>query len=393
MFFRAEGKAHMKNRAVFLLRIREGLYVVSLAAALVALPACPRGTGQGIDLTVRDADDAKKLKTMESILSVTPEKAALHPEYQTLEKIAVPYVPEYRLGPGDVIEVVYHINYDIKPDSYRIEVQDKLSVHFPFHPQFNSTVTVRTDGKITLPIIGDVRAESKTPAELAAELNKAYGAFMHNPSITVALEAFNVKIEEMKQAITTAPRGQSKIAPISIDGRISFPIIGSVHAEGFTLNQLEKIVNERYSKVVRNLTVTLILLEIHHQKFYVLGEVKRQGAYEMTSRMNLLEALAVAEVDTKRAHLEDVVVFRNDGLERPIAFKVDLRGALKSGIAAANLQIKPADIIYVPKTKLDNLNDLIEKVFTKGVYSMVPFSTYFSLGEKDLGGDGGTRRY
>ena len=372
------------------------LYSYLMIALLVTFAACTQTTHLGknqIDLTVKNAEDAQKLRTMESILAVTPEKAALHPEYQTLEKIAVPYVPEYRLGPGDVIEVVYHINYDIKPDAYRIEVQGKLSIHFPFQPQFNSTVVVRTDGKITLPIIGDVQAESKTPEELAAVLNTAYGKFMNNPSITVALEAFNVKIEEMKQAITTAPRGQSKIAPIGVDGRISFPIIGSLQAEGFTLNQLEKTVNERYSTIVRNLTVTLILLEIHHQKFYVLGEVKRQGAYEMTSRMNLLDALAVAEVDTKRAHLEDVVVFRNDGLERPIAFKVDLRGALAQGIAAANLQIKPADIIYVPKTKLDNLNDLIEKVFTKGIYSMVPFSTYFSFGEKDLGGDGGTRRY
>ncbi|MCX8043441.1 MAG: polysaccharide biosynthesis/export family protein [Desulfobacterota bacterium] len=371
-------------------------FMTFIAVILFFIAACahsPTNNHNRIELTVSNDEDAKQLKTLESILTVTPEKAALHPDYQTLEKIAVPYVPEYRLGPGDVIEVVYHINYDIKPESYRIEVQDKLSIHFPFHPQFNSTVTVRTDGKITLPIIGDVPAESKTPAELAAVLNKAYSAFMNNPSITVALEAFNVKIEEMKQAITTAPRGQSKIAPIGIDGRISFPIIGSLQAEGFTLSQLEKTVNERYSTVVRNLTVTLILLEIHHQKFYVLGEVKRQGSYEMTTRTNLLDALAVAEVDTKRAHLEDVVIFRNDGLERPIAFKVNVRETLKNGVAAANVPIKPADIIYVPKTKLDNLNDLIEKVFTKGIYSVVPFSTYFSLGEKDLGGDGGTRRY
>ena len=360
------------------------------------MAACARTTHTGkgqMDLTVKNADDARQLKTLESTLTVTPEKAALHPEYQTLQKIAVPYVPEYRLGPGDVIEIVYHINYDIKPDVYRIEVQDKISVHFPFQPQFNSTVVVRTDGKITLPLIGDVHAESKTPSELAAALNTAYSRYINNPSITVALEAFNVKIEEMKQAITTAPRGQSKIAPVAVDGRLSFPIIGPLQAEGFTLAQLERTVNERYSRVVRNLTATLILLEIHHQKFYVIGEVKRQGAYEMTSRMNLLDALAVAEVDTKHAKMRDVVVFRNDGLERPIAFKVDLRAALQQGVAAANLPIKPADIIYVPKTTLDNVNDLIEKVFTKGIYSIVPFSTYFSFGEKDLGGDGGTRRY
>jgi polysaccharide biosynthesis/export protein len=191
--------------------------VLSLMAA--ALACAHKNTA--FDLKINKPEDVTALQQLETSLKITPEKAALHPDYQITNKIAVPYMPEYRLGPGDVIEIVYHISYGKTSEDYRIEVQDKISIHFPYHPQFSSTVLVRTDGKISAPLLGDIDAESKTPGELAAILNKAYGKYLLNPSITVALEEFNVKIDELKKAITTAPRGQSKIAPIAIDGRIS----------------------------------------------------------------------------------------------------------------------------------------------------------------------------
>lgn len=327
---------------------------------------------------IRTQEDLKKLDKVETILTVTPEKAALHPDYQIMEEIAVPYLPEYRIGPGDVVEIVYHIRYKKPLENYRLEVQDRISIHFPYHPQFNSTVLVRTDGKITVPLLGDVMAEGKSPEELSEILNRRYGQYLNNPTITVSLEEFNVKILELKRAITTAPRGQSKIAPVTPDGRISFPIIGNVYAAGFTISQLEKLVNDLYSKQFRNLHATLILLEIHQPKFYIVGEVNRPGSYDMTYRTTLLECLALANGHKKSANLREVMILRNEGLEKPVAFKVDLESALSMGNAYPNLRIKPADIIYVPKTGLDSFNDLMEKIFTKGLYAMIPFTTTFS---------------
>lgn len=369
--------------------IRQFAYYVPTFLALCCCIAVLGGcAGKKFDVDVEEQQDAASLRQLETDLRVTPEKAALHPDYQISNQIAVPYVPEYRLGPGDVIEIVYHINYGRTSEEYRLEVQDKISIQFPYHPQFSSTVLVRTDGKITVPLLGDVDAASKTPGELAEILNKAYGKYIRDPSVTVALEEFNVKIDELKKAITTAPRGQSKIAPIAIDGRISFPLIGNLQAEGLTLVQLEKVVNAKYKEYVGNLKATLIALEIHHAKVYVLGEVEKPGAYELTTTANVLDVIAMAGGhDTKRASLSNVVVFRNDGLERPVAFKLDLAAALRRGEAFANVRVRPADIIYVPKGGLTVTNDLIEKVFTKGAYGIMPFTTVFSWGVKDLGGD------
>jgi len=330
------------------------------------------------DADIKTAEDVNNFKRLEKQLTVTPEKAALNPDYQVIDNIAVPYIPEYRMGPGDVLEIVYHLKYEKTEDDYRLEVQDRISINFPFQPQYSTSVLVRSDGKVTMPLIGDVAVESKTPMELATDLNRQYKKYFTEPNITVAVEAFNVKIDELKKAITTAARGQSKIAPVSPDGRISFPVIGAMHVQGFTVAQLEKMINESYAKQVRNLNCTLILLEIHHPKLYVLGEVEKPGAYDIASVPNILNALTLAGGYKRSGELEEVAVFRNEGLERPISFKVDIKRALKAGVALTNIRLKPGDIIYVPKTRLDERNDIIEKIFTKGIWAVVPFST--SLG-------------
>lgn len=355
-------------------------FVVMTITSLVLLTSCMHSPDipSQFDANIKTAEDVNQLKRLETQLTVTPEKAALHPDYQVIDNIAVPYIPEYRMGPGDVLEIVYHIRYEKTTDEYRLEVQDRVSINLPFYPQYSSSVLVRSDGKISAPLIGELAAESKTPMELTADLNREYGKYLRTPSVTVSLEAFNVKIDELKKAITTAARGQSKIAPISPDGRISFPIIGGMHVQGFTVAQVEKLINESYSKQVRNLNCTLILLEIHNPKLYVLGEVERPGAYDIGSVPNVLNALTLAGGFKRSGELEEIAVFRNEGLERPISFKVDIKTALKAGIPLTNIKLKPGDIVYVPKTRLDERNDIIEKIFTRGIWAVVPFST--SLG-------------
>ncbi|MCL2669246.1 MAG: SLBB domain-containing protein, partial [Syntrophaceae bacterium] len=128
-------------------------------------------------------------------------------------------------------------------------------------------------------------------------------------------------------------------------------------------------------KQIRNLQTTLILLEIHHPKLYVLGEVERPGAYDIASVPNVLNALALSGGFRKSGELEEIAVFRNDGLERPIAFKVDIKTALQTGAALANIQLRPGDIVYVPKTRLEETLDSIEQIFTRGIYAVLPFST------------------
>jgi len=95
--------------------------------------------------------------------AVAAAQPSARAEGDTRPKPAAPEsMAEYRLGPGDKL---------------RIEVYKDL--------QLSQSVQVRPDGKITLPLIGDVDATAKTPIELRDVIAQQLKTYMTNPSVTV----------------------------------------------------------------------------------------------------------------------------------------------------------------------------------------------------------------
>ena len=140
------------------------------------------------------------------------------------------------------------------------------------------------------------------------------------------------------------------------------------------------MINEKYAQNIRNLDATLILNEIHSSKFYLFGEVEHQGEFTMPGKMTLLDGIAAAGGMKKTANMRQIVIFRNSGLERPIALKVDLKPVFEHGYTYADLRLKPADIVFVPKGNLAKFDDFAELFFTKGVYAVLPFVSSFTVG-------------
>lgn len=68
---------------------------------------------------------------------------------------------------------------------YVIGSGDVLNVFIWKEPDLTRNVTVRLDGKITVPLIGDLTAAGRSPANLAAEIRLALGRFISTPNVTV----------------------------------------------------------------------------------------------------------------------------------------------------------------------------------------------------------------
>jgi polysaccharide export outer membrane protein len=70
---------------------------------------------------------------------------------------------------------------------YKIGPDDVLSVTlFGQDPKYSGEVTVRPDGKITLPLLDDVRAAELTPLELKAVLTREYGKYFEEAVVYVS---------------------------------------------------------------------------------------------------------------------------------------------------------------------------------------------------------------
>jgi polysaccharide biosynthesis/export protein len=70
------------------------------------------------------------------------------------------------------------------PD-YRFVPGDKLRIEVYKDAQLSQSTQIRPDGKITLPLIGDIAAVNQTPAQLRDAITQSLKEYMTNPSVTV----------------------------------------------------------------------------------------------------------------------------------------------------------------------------------------------------------------
>jgi polysaccharide export outer membrane protein len=78
-----------------------------------------------------------------------------------------PVSPEYRIGPGDNLEVFVWRN-----------------------PELSVTLPVRPDGRISTPLIEDLVATEKTPTQLARDIENALKNYVQQPVVTVMVTGF-----------------------------------------------------------------------------------------------------------------------------------------------------------------------------------------------------------
>jgi polysaccharide export outer membrane protein len=77
------------------------------------------------------------------------------------------------------------------PKDFVIGPEDVLSVTVWREKDLSADVTVRPDGKITLPLVNEIQAAGLTPAQLRDQLTTAVSRFVADPSVTVAVKQIN----------------------------------------------------------------------------------------------------------------------------------------------------------------------------------------------------------
>ncbi len=81
---------------------------------------------------------------------------------------------------------------DPRKSEYQVGPLDQLSIMVWNNKELSAEVTVRPDGIITLPLIGDVKAAGRTTTDLQKELVTRYAAFIHSEEVTVAVGVHSV---------------------------------------------------------------------------------------------------------------------------------------------------------------------------------------------------------
>lgn len=92
---------------------------------------------------------------------------------------------------------------------YKIGPLDTLSIQVWRNPELSATVTVRPDGRISSPLVEDVVAADRSPAELARDIEKALARFIRDPVVTVLVGGFQGVYSEQIRIVGEAARPQA----------------------------------------------------------------------------------------------------------------------------------------------------------------------------------------
>jgi len=109
---------------------------------------------------------------------------------------------------------------------YLIGPGDKLQVFVWQNPELSVSVPVRPDGRISLPLLQDVVAIQKTPAELADDIKKGLSSYIRDPVVTVIVTDFVGPYSQQVRVIGEAAE------PKAIPYRVSMSVLDVMIAVG-----------------------------------------------------------------------------------------------------------------------------------------------------------------
>ena len=92
---------------------------------------------------------------------------------------------------------------------YRIGSDDSLQIFIWRNPELSTSVSVRPDGRITIPLIEDLPATGKTPTELARDIEKKLARYIQDPIVTVIMQGFVGPFQDRVRIVGEAARPQA----------------------------------------------------------------------------------------------------------------------------------------------------------------------------------------
>jgi polysaccharide biosynthesis/export protein len=109
-------------------------------------------------------------------------------------------VRRYPLAPAEVASTDHR---------YKIGPLDQLNIIVWRNAELSATVTVRPDGRISVPLVEDVLAAGKSPAQLAKEVEQVLSRVVRDPSVTVIVTSFQGVYGDQIRIVGEATRPQA----------------------------------------------------------------------------------------------------------------------------------------------------------------------------------------
>jgi protein involved in polysaccharide export with SLBB domain len=152
-------------------------------------------------------------------------------------------------------------------------------------------------------------------------------------------------------------------------GSLYIPKVGSFTVAGVKYGDLHDYLNAEISRVFKNFQLSVVLGSLRSIQIFVVGQVRRPGAYTVSSLSTLVDAILASGGPSKHGSMRRIDVKRNG----EVATTFDFYDLLVNGDKTKDIKLLPGDVIYVPP--VGPLVALAGSVNNPGIYEVKDKST------------------
>ena len=280
-------------------------------------------------------------------------------------------------------------------EPYRIRNGDIIAVRFANNPELHMDAQVRSDGRISLALVGEVAATGLTLDELRTAISERYKGFIEQTRYGEVLkEGDDLQIRfvynpELNQALT-----------VRSDGKISLPLIGEVQAAGVPPSDLRESLQAGYAKHIRNPDIALLvggnvtkkifadpafisltLSRPADQEIFVGGEVESPKVVKFEGPITTLQAIMAAGGVRETGDLSKVVILRRGQFEQGEWIQTNLSTPLAGKNLQNDLALRSGDVVVVPRSGIAQVNLWVKQY----IRDTLPLQSTFSITVRPLG--------
>ena len=163
---------------------------------------------------------------------------------------------------------------------YFIGVDDTVRINVWKNAELSVTVPVRPDGKISMPLVGDITAAGLAPETVAANIRKRLTNYIRDPNVTVTVTGLQSHTYLTRLRITGAVR-----TPRSINFRPGMTVLDAILEAG----GVNDFASPNNTKLYRKIDGKTRVISIH------LGEILNDGKLETNLELRPGDILTVPE--------------------------------------------------------------------------------------------------
>jgi polysaccharide export outer membrane protein len=187
----------------------------------------------------------------------------------------------------------------------------------------------------------------------AAEKSKAKGNASastkpENPeaSAPVNADAYRIGLDDQLMISVWREPELSMNVVVRPDGVVTLPLLNDVHVVGLKPIELQQLLTEKLKPFVSEPQVTVIVQGIRSRKVYLVGNVIKQGAFNLEGGQTVLQLLAAAGGVGTFAKADSIYILRTENGKQvriPFQYKRALKGRTKDDVV-----LQPGDVVVVP---------------------------------------------